>query len=339
MTSITRHWTSFLALTAAAALAAPATALADSGHGDFAIGSSADGGGDLLAEYSFEVMIRTDWSGVGGLYTSETPGFGVSEDEPGEGIYELDVGTKVNMTLLDIDEGLSVLLAGGAGLLSMPGDTGQLGDPHDGVPGDDGALHSHPTFQLLLGTDPGEFGEGEVTFMLEDPDALYGSSEMYTLSITNGYLAPVEDATKDSANCQKQVGKQVATLISKNYKVFTKCLDAIQSAKVDGGDPTTDPKATKICADPDKGIVARVAENQQKAFDKVVDKCVGTFSAEGLSPHLGMASCRVEELIGAAYSSALEDIAEVVFADDEEAAEEAFPCIGESQGSTIPEEE
>ena len=329
---------SILALTAVAALMAPVPAVAGEGHGDLAIGSSADGGGDLLAEFNFEVMIRTDWS-IAGLYTSETPGFGVSEDEPLEGIYELDVGTKVNMTLVDIDEGLSVLLAGGAGTLSAPGDTGQLGAPHDGVPGDDGALHSHPTWQLLLGTEPGEFGEGEVTFVLEDPDALYGSSEMYTMNITNGYLAPVEEATKDSANCQKLVGKQVATLISKNYKTLTKCLDAIQSAKIGGGDPAADSKAAKICADPDKGIVARLAENQQKAFDKVADKCVGTFSAEGLSPHLGMAACRVEELIGAAYSSALEDIAVVVFGDDEEMAEEAFPCIGESQGSSIPEEE
>ena len=50
-------------------------------------------------------------------------------------------------------------------------------------------------------------------------------------------------------------------------------------------------------------------------------------------------ACRVQEMIGAGYSSALEDLAVIVFDDDEEAARSAFPCIRESQGSTVAEEE
>ena len=129
--------------------------------------------------------------------------------------------------------------------------------------------------------------------------------------------------------------------------MIAKCLDAIQSWKATGADIEVAPvpaNVAKICADPTKGIVQRVADNQSKALGKVISKCVGTFGPDtetatnALSPHLDMGSCRAQEMIGATYSSALEDIAVVVFSDDEEAAEGAFPCIGETQGETTPEE-
>lgn len=344
MIHITRHLICALTLTA---LAIPGIALASSEHGDLSVGSTADGGGDLLSEYNFETVLRTDFQvevGPVAVYSSTTPGIGAAEDEAPD-IFELDVGTTVDMTLITIDENLAVMI--GATTIDEPGETATIGT-HDGVPGDDGAMHEHPTYQIQLDAPKGEFGEGDFSFVFEDPLAAYGASEIYTLHITNGYLAPVEAATNDTAKCQKQVGKEVAKLISSNYKTIAKCLDAIQSWKADGADIEVDTpptKVAKICADPGKGIVQRLADAQAKALEKAVVKCVGTFGADidgatdALSPHLGMAACRVEELIGAAYSSALEDIAVVVFADDEEMAEEAFPCIGESQGSTEPEEE
>lgn len=346
MISITRH-SSLVSTTILLASLVAGDARAHSEHGDLSVGSTTDGGGDLISEYNFETVLRTDFAvevGPVAVYSSTTPGIGAAEDEAPD-IFELDVGTTVDVTLIDIDENLSIMI--GATTLSAGGDTATLGT-HDGVPGDDGALHQHPTYQILLDAPKGEFGEGEASFVFEDPNAGYGASEIYTFKISNGYLAPVEDATKDTAKCQKQVGKEVGRLLGANYKVIAKCLDAVQSWKADGADPETDPvpaKVAKLCADPTKGIAARTAANRVKALDKAVAKCVGTFGSDvegainALSPHLGMAACRVEELIGAAYSSALEDIAVAAFGDDEEAAAEAFPCIGESQGATLPEEE
>lgn len=346
MISITRHPKLVLTTFLAASLVA-GHAHASSEHGDLSVGSTADGGGDLMSEYNFETVLRTDFQievGPTAVYSSTTPGIGAAEDEAPD-IFELDVGTTVEMTLITIDDNLAIQID--ATTIDEPGESAVLGT-HDGVPGDDGAMHQHPSYQVLLDAPKGAFGEGDFSFVFEDAGATYGASDIYSMHLTNGYLAPVEDATQDTAKCQKQVGKEVGKLISKNYKTIAKCLDAIQSWKADGGDPESDPappKVAKVCADPDKGIVPAVAANQAKALDKVVAKCVGTFGVDedaatnALSPHLGMAACRVEELVGAAYSSALEDIAIVVFGDDEEMAEEAFPCIGESQGSTEPEEE
>lgn len=348
MTSITkRPLTSFLALSAAAALAAPGQAFGDSEHGDLGVGSTLDGGGDLMSEYNFETVLRTDFQvevGNTSVYSSTTPGIGAAEDEAPD-IFELDVGTTVGLTLITIDDNLAIQVD--ATTIDEPGETAILGT-HDGVPGDDGAMHQHPTYQILIEAEPGAFGEGDFSFVFEDSGSTYGESEIYSMHISNGYLAPVEEPTKDTTKCQKQVGKEVGKLIGSDYKVIAKCLDAVQSWKADGGDIESDPipaNVQKICGDPAKGIQQRVADNQAKALSKVVSKCVGTFgtdtegSTNALSPHLGMAACRVQELIGAAYPSALEDIAYSAFAGDEEAAEEAFPCMRESQGSTEPEEE
>ena len=342
-----RRYTCALLGTLAFIFGAPMIAGAQHGHGDMSVGSTADGGGQLFTEYDFERVLRTDFSAEVGpvaLYGSTTPGIGAAEDEAPD-IFELDVGTSVEMTLVDIADNLSIMI--GASTLSASGDSANIGT-HGGVTGDEGALHNHPTYQILLDAPKGEFGEGRFSFVFEDPNGLYGDSEIHTLHVTNGYLPPVEEPTNTTAKCQQQVGKEVGKLMSGTYKTLAACLDKIQGWKADGGDLEVDPvpaSVAKVCADPAKGIVARTAASRAKALDKLADKCVGTFGADAegatdaLSPHLGMAECRVEEMIGAAYASALEDIAVVVFGDDEEAAADAFSCIGESQGDTVPHEE
>ena len=99
------------------------------------------------------------------------------------------------------------------------------------------------------------------------------------------------------------------------------------------------------CSDAKRGVVAGAAKNFGKASSQPVDSCIGTLGVDAasvsvaLDSHMAEVACRVQEMIGAGYSSALEDLAHVLFAEDEEAAEEAFPCIRESQGSTIPEDD
>ena len=320
------------------------------GHGDIEVGSTDAGAGQLMGEYNFESVLRTDFANAVGpvlVYGSTTPGIGAAEDEAPE-LYELNVGTTVEFALINIDEGLSIQI--GATTLDEIGESASLGT-YDGTPGEDGTLHAHPDYQMSLGVNDmsiGGFGEGDIDFVFEDPDSNYQASDIYTFHVTNGYLAPVETATKTTAKCQKTVSRSTGKLISSNYKALTNCLDAIQSWRAGGGDPETDTapnRVLKTCSDVDKGIVARTSANLQHAITKASEKCVGTFGVDlaaataAISPNMGMAACRVQELVGAGYSSGLEDIAVVVFADDEEAAEAAFPCIRESQGSTIPEED
>ena len=322
-----------------ALLAVPAAARAQHAHSDMEIGATADGGGALAIEYNFGSVVRTDFAGLVGpfaLYSSSNPGFTPVEDEPLEGLYELDVGTTVSMSVVTIDAGLQVQY--GMTTMDSAGDAVELGT-HD-VPGEDGALHQHPTFRLILDAPEGEFGEGSVSFKLEgDPlnPTIYDESETYTLKVSNGYLPENENPVAlDGARCQKAVAKEVRTFIGKQYKTMTGCLDIVQDFKAKGGDleAPSNVVLNKCSTDPVKGVLAKVAADRAKALSKAAARCVGTFESVAVSTHLGMAQCRTQELIGAAYASALEDIAVVMFGDDEEAAEEAFPCLKETQGET-----
>lgn len=322
-----------------ALLAVPAGAHAQHAHSDMELGATADGGGALMIEYNFGSIVRTDFAGLVGpfaLYSSSNPGFTPVEDEPLEGIYELDAGTTVSMSVVTIDAGLQLQL--GATIMEAPGDSALIGT-HD-VAGDAGALHRHPTFRLILDAPEGEFGEGTVSFKLAgDPlnPTSYADSETYTLKVSNGYLPENENPVAlTGARCQKAVAKEVRTFVGKQYKWLSGCLDVVQDFKAKGGDLEAPSNAVlnKCSTDSVRGVLAKVAADRAKALGKAAAKCGGTFESVAISTHLGMAQCRTQELIGAAYASALEDIAVVMFGDDEEAAEDAFPCLKETQGET-----
>jgi hypothetical protein len=305
-------------------------------EGDMAIGASADGTGDLLIEYDFDTITRTDFAGNVGpfsLYSSTNPGFLAAADEPDEGVFELDAGTEVELSIVALEADLQVQV--GAVVMDSAGDSAVLGT-HDGIPGDDGALHGHPTFRLILDAPEGEFGEGSVSFQLLG-DGPYGSSETYTMQVSNGYLPePAAAEPKDGAACQKAVAGQVGKLLGKTHKNVARCLDAVQSFKAAGGDLMSPSGSVlnKCSTDPTKGLVAKIAADRLGALEKAADKCVGSLEEVQISTHLGMAVCRTQELISAGYPSALEDLAVVMFGDDEEAAKDAFPCIEETQGET-----
>jgi hypothetical protein len=264
-----------LAVTAMAALAGlPPVAGAQHDHaGDMSIGATADGGGDFLVEYDFTRITRTDFSGIVGpfaLYSSSNPGYLAAADEPGEGIWELDTGTTVEMAVVAIGPNLQVQI--GASVLDGPGDAATIGT-HDGVPGDGGALHGHPTFRLILDAPEGEFGEGTIAFQVRgDPSnpTAYGDSETYTMHVSNGYLPePAAADPGDGAACQKAVAAQVRAFLGKVYKNLARCLDAVQSFKASGGDlaAPTGGVRNKCSGDPDKGLLAKLAGDRLAALE------------------------------------------------------------------------
>lgn len=321
-------------------LAGPVGALAEPHEDDMGIASTADGGGDLAIEYNFDAIVRTDFAGIVGpfaLYSSANPGFTPLEDEPLEGLYELDLGSSIDMTVVTIDPSLQLQL--GATVLDSAGDSAEIGT-HD-VPGEDSALHQHPTFRLFLDAPEGEFGEGAVSFKLQgDPGnaTSYGDSETYTLHVSNGYLPANGNAVAlDGARCQKAVANEVRVFVGKQYKRMAGCLDVIQDFKAKGGDLGTPSKAVlgKCSTDPVKGLLAKIAADRAKGLAKAAAKCAGTFETVAISSHLGMGQCRTQELVSGAYASALEDLAVVMFGDDEAAAEAALPCLKETQGETV----
>ncbi|MBM4247285.1 MAG: hypothetical protein FJ148_26445, partial [Deltaproteobacteria bacterium] len=154
---------------AAALLAGPSGALAQHEHSDMKIASLADGGGDLAIEYNFDAIVRTDFAGLFGpfaLYSSVNPGFTPIDDEPLEGLWELDLGSAIDMIVVTIDPSLQLQL--GATVLDSAGDFAEIGT-HD-ASGEDSDLHKHPTFRLFLDAAEGEFSEGSVSFKLRgDP--------------------------------------------------------------------------------------------------------------------------------------------------------------------------
>jgi hypothetical protein len=334
-----KHATLALGL-AAALLADPVGALAQHEHSDMQIASTADGGGDLAIEYNFDAVVRTDFAGVVGpfaLYSSSNPGFTALADEPLESLYELDAGSTIDMTVVTIDPSLQLQL--GASVLDSANDSAEIGT-HD-VPGEDGGLHQHPTFRLLLDAPEGDFGEGTVSFKITgDPGnaTSYGESEVYTLHVSNGYLPEnANPAAIDGARCQKAVANEVRVFVGKQYKAMAGCLDLIQDFKAKGGDLGTPSNSVlgKCSTDSVKGLLAKIAADRAKALAKASGKCAGTFETVAISSHLGMAQCRTQELLGGAYASALEDLAVVMFGDDEAAAEAALPCLKETQGETV----
>jgi len=326
---------------AAALLAGPAGALAQQHHhhGDMEIGSTAPAGGDLIIEYNFDTIVRTDFAGIVGplaLYSSSNPGFTPLLDEPLEGLYELVLGSTIDMTVMTIDPGLQLQL--GAAVMAAEGDSVTIGTQD--APGEDSDLHKHPTFRLLLDTPEGEFGEGRVSFRLQGGSGnatSYGDSKIYTLLVSTGHLPVNENVVPlDGARCQKAVAKEVRVFVGKQYKRMAGCLDAIQDFKAKGGDLETPSKVVlgKCSTDPLKGVLAMIAADRAKALSKADAKCAGTFESVAISSHLGMGQCRTQELLSGAYASALEDLAVVMFGDDEEAAEAALPCLKETQGET-----
>jgi hypothetical protein len=212
-----------------------------------------------------------------------------------------------------------------------------------------------------------------VSFRVFDSDAVapsYGESPVYSLTLTNGHLPSpeFEDAADDAdkkrrAKCQKTVAKEVRKLAADHYKRLDKCMGRVVEAEELGG---SEEKVDQDCSlDPGaKGVVGRLSEKRSKAIEGIEKKCgepllsdsSEPYTARMINNHLGMAVCRTQELIAAAYPESHEHLAEHfsgacvanvcdggVHAGDacvededcsaEEDVEDALPCLKMSQAA------
>jgi hypothetical protein len=305
--------------------------------GDIEIGSSAADGGSLVMEYPFTEtpIVRVSDSGFPGLFTSQDPGFEAVESD-GPGLFVLDSMTEVSIEIIAVDDGVSLFIDNGVdppALLAAPGDSARLG-VHEGTP----ELHRHPGYQLLLAGAPDEFAEGNVYFKLKNTAGPtgYGDSEVRRLKLSNGYLPALETPTKDDAKCQQAVGKNAGRLVAKNYKLMAKCFDKLAASEAGGSEKAALSACTLAT------LAAGFGSNTQAANDKIGAKCgplsasSSPFTQVAVTAHLGMANCRVQELISAGYNGAFERLAELLLNAGQIVAEEelagAFPCLHNSAG-------
>ena len=317
-------------------------------------------------------VIRVGDSGAPvGLFTAGAPGFDAAGDEPDEGVFSLPAGTEIGLEVVAIDAVVSLKMDNGVdGPFFFPfdGDQYRIGLIGDGAcnqgtmlctAGDVGAacaedadchtltpsIHNHPEYQLLLLGAPETFAEGRVTFRLQNTDAspIYGDSPLYTLTVSNGHLPglEIEENPAEAADrlaCQKALATAVRGLASAHYKLLGKCLDKALAAEHLGKSAT----AAATACDPDgnnpKSLAGRLAAATVKAEEKIAAAC-GPLSAASepytlsqVRTHLGMAACRTAELIGAAYSESVEQIAALAGVPEGEALA-ALPCLAMSQAS------
>lgn len=294
------------------------------GHEDLVVGSTASGSGNMKIEYPFDVrpVVGVSDNGVfPGLFEATAPGFMPATDEPPD-IYGLTLGTTVSLEITDIDPNVAVKID--STTLTSVGDIAVIATHDNAVP-ELSSLHKHPTFRLGLLADANTFGEGRFSFRLKGTG--YGDSPIYTLRLSNGYLPPLEaledpNATanekKKAVNCQRTVAKEERKFWAAKHALLSKCLDALLAAE---GLGKPEDKALAACSldgnDP-KSLVSRIAAARAKAYGKIAAKCgpLGTgstpFTDSAVQTHLGMASCRAEELIGATYNNAVEHLGELL---------------------------
>jgi hypothetical protein len=323
-------------LGALAIVSAAAPAVVHAQHaGDMIIGSTADGGGALSVEYDFTgvVPVGFDSEPVPGtsLYVATDPGFDALEaDEVAESFYVLDGGTPVSVQITALEPGKTAMFLNGT-LLDAVGESVVLGT-QGGTPPND--LHHHPQLQLILALPAGEFGEGSISFKLTTTSGSYAESASYTMTLSNGHLAPIEydtaDYDGDSVNCQKTIGKEARKLMSKKYQVLSKCLDKIQvlEAREHAGLDTTSAAANALAACGDD-LVGAIGEAETKANAKAGGKCGASgsqdYGVETIAAHLNFIGCRAEEMVSASYRGAQGLLAE--FTALGQPLDSFFPCL------------
>lgn len=318
-------------------LAAAVTLLTAAGAGaalgqhshNIEVGSTADGAGALVMEWDFDAqpIARVVDSGFPGLFSGDIPGFGDAADAAPD-IYQLDVGTEVEIEVTAIDPGVSVKF--GATVLDSVGDTAVLGTTTP-------ELHNHPEWQLVT-ADANTFGEGHVSFRVREGSTSvgYADSEIRTIRVSNGYLPVLETATAEQLKCQKGVAKAGAKLAAKVQGLLAKCLDKVQAAEFLG---KSDDAAAKAC-DVDHMRPKSLASNVEAEVDKAraaAAKTCGAFSGTStpytdsmVRAHLGMISCRAQEQAGAQYNGAAHAIGHILEhagIGDEHDVHHALPCL------------
>jgi hypothetical protein len=296
--------------------------------------SDANGAGQLELAWDFDGMpiARTADSGLPGIFTGNVPGF---NDGTGDGAatFTLTNGTEISNEVTAMDEGLRWIFG------EAPDPVVPIDEPFETAPvGTMPTLHNHATFEQTT-TDASTFAEGRISFRVFDSSAspVYGASEVRTLVVSNGYLPPFETASEDDLKCQKAVTGAARNFGAKVYQLLGKCVDAVLAHTMLGKSENPALKKCSIDDQDDKSLVSKIAEEKQKAIDKIAKKCgpllddsSTPYTLSHIQTHLGMVQCRGEELAGATYNHAASMIGEVLEAaslGDHHDVQHAFPCM------------
>ncbi len=291
--------------------------------------SDADGGGQLEMEWDFDgqPIARTTDSGLPGVFTGNIPGFndGVGDDVD---TFTLEDTTDVDVEIMAIDDGIRWIFGGTP--VEESGDTALIGT----MP----SLHNHATFEITS-DDENTFAEGKISFRVTESTAVpfgYTPSDVRSLTVSNGYLSPLEAASKDDLKCQKTVAGSVRKFHMKAYQLIGKCMDKVLAHTMLGKPAKPAVKSCDVDDLDEKSLVGKIASEQAKALAKIGKKCgplsdsSEPYTLSQINTHLGMARCRAEELAGATYNHAAASIGHVLEEAGEgnhHAVQHAFPCM------------
>jgi len=326
-------------IVAMAVLVSASTAWGQHAH-TMGIVSDANGGGqlDLVWDFDATPIVRVFDSGVAGIFSHNIPGF---NDATGDGVDTFTLATsptpaQVEVEVVSVDDNLRWIFSGGT--LDETGETALLGT----MP----TLHNHATFELTApALDNKEFAEGRVSFRVREGASVLGytPSDVRTLRVSNGYLPPLEAALTEDENkaqlkCQDAVAKAVRSFNAKTYQLLSKCVDATLAHTLLAKSAASALKACNLDDADDKSLVGYIAKAKQKAVDGIAKKCGALsttsvpYTESQVHTHLGLARCRAEELLGATYNQAADQVGDVLAAavppaGDHDAVLAAFPCL------------
>lgn len=318
---------------------------------DFVITSTEEGSGQLqIVLYPFDRTVAPlsyshDEGGVS-VYTGTDPGFDVTDGDefkPDGSPYPLIAnGATVTVEVTGIDDGKTAMKLRDV-LLRHVGDKVVLGTRGAPAPND---FHHHPEWTLYLMLPPGEYGEASISFKLTS-DA-YQESPSYTLRLTNAHLGRaeyrVDRLDKEGVTCRDTVAKEIGGFTAKAYAAFRRCatkvetLKASEAAGLDLGKPTA--AAEKACADSlgtgsdAKTLIGSLRALREKTKAAILKKCADAFDANAVTAHVGMAQCRVEGMVSAAYFRIFTDLKAFTArpAEGGKPLNEYFPCLLKTAG-------
>lgn len=312
---------------------------------DFVVTSSQEGGGQLIISYDFTTVVPVSFNfSLGGVsvWSGTSPGFDTADGDeffPGSDVpYPIfPPGIPIFVELVDNDGGRTAMKVNGV-TLSQPGDRALVGTSGAAPPGD---LHRHPEWQTVLALPEGTFGEARITFKMTTTAPGYADSPAYGLLVSNGHLAPPEYAgdayDRRSVQCQAAVGRAVESYVSGVYAALRGCLDAVQVFRAEeaaGRDTGRSfAAAERVCAT--KDVAGRAEKLRQKAFAAIQKRCgaggSGDFDDVELGQHLGLARCRIENVVAASYFRARLYL-RLFSARDGRSLDQHFPCVRQTAG-------
>ncbi len=329
---MTRNNCLALLVAASLTLASADTVRAHGVGGSMRVGSTADGGGALVASYDFVSAQAVSFSlqiGPTALYSAIVPSFdAIAVDDAANGLYALNTNVQVKVELTAFEPGKTSMNVNGT-TLDTVGESVVLGTGT--------GWHQHPTWQLLLTLPVGQHGSGSLSFRLTTTAAGYSASQVYTVVLSNAHLAapalsPLE-YDKASVGCQAAVGKEDRKLVSTKLTQLGKCLDKllalsakkalVPAVSTDAAQKAADKACSQSLADK---LTAAVSDAAAK-----IDKACGSlgsadYDANQIATHLDYVDCNAEKILGAGYGGAVPELARYDIGGTP--LSDFFPCLG-----------